>query len=212
MNSYRNIPLWENVRRLEILGEFRNDVVRYFENCEHPERAWMVDGPIENTEAVQARQRINSTVDQAQRIIEAAGIAPSMRWMPPRMMGGHVQQINLLLNLFELDRFQIPSQNAVDFIERAIGVYQSDRMAAIRRTINPFWWLFRGLLWFARIPFVVLGAVGFDAARMERSVLGKFFKAIISAIMTLVGMVAALLTIFNEPGWWTAAKALLGIE
>ena len=115
----------------------------------------MVDGPIENTEAVQARQRINSTVDQAQRIIEAAGIPPSMRWMPPRMMGGHVQQINLLLNLFELDRFQIPSQNAVDFIERAIGVYQSDRMAAIRRTINPFWWLFRGLLWFARIPFVV---------------------------------------------------------
>ena len=205
MNSYRHISLWENSRRLRVLEEFRNDVVSYFNNSSP---LGIGEGRREGTEAVQARQRINLTVPQAHHIIEAAGIAPSMRWMPPRMMGGHVQQINLLLNLFELDRFQIPSQNAVDFIERAIGVYQSDRMAAIRRTINPFWWLFRGLLWFARIPFVVLGAVGFDAARMERSVLGKFFKAIIA----LVGLAAALLTIFNEPGWWTAAKALLGIE
>ena len=206
MNSYRNIPLWENVRRLEILGEFRNDVVRYFDNCEHPEGAWMLDSPIENTEAVQARQRINSTVDQAQRIIKAAGIPQTITWTPPPAVGGYVQKIHMLFNLFEFTRFRIPSQNAVDLIERAIGVYQSDRMAAIRRTINPFWWLFRGLLWFARIPFVVLGAVGFDAARMEKSVWGKFFK------ITSVGLTAALLTIFNESGWWTAAKALLGIE
>ncbi len=205
MNSYRHISLWENSRRLRVLEEFRNDVVSYLNNSSP---LGIGEGRREGTEAVQARQRINLTVPQAHHIIEAAGIGPSMRWMPPRMMGGHVQQINLLLNLFELDRFQIPSQNAVDFIERAIGVYQSNGMAAIRRTINPFWWLFRGLLWFARIPFVVLGAVGFDAARMERSVLGKFFKAIIA----LVDLAAALLTIFNEPGLWTAAKALLGIE
>ena len=208
MNSYRNIPLWENVRRLEILGEFRNDVVRYFDNCEHHEGAWMIDRPIENTEAVQARQRINSTVDQAQRIIEAAGIPQTITWTPPPAVGGYVQKINMLSNLFEFTRFRIPSQNAVDLIERAIGVYQSDRMAAIRRTINPFWWLFRGLLWFARIPFVVLGAVGFDAARMEKSVLGKFFKA----ILTLLLATSALLTILNLLGWLPAAKALLGIE
>ena len=205
MNSYRHISLWENSRRLRVLEEFRNDVVSYFNNSSP---LGIGEGRREGTEAVQARQRINLTVPQAHHIIEAAGIAPSMRWMPPRMMGGHVQQINLLLNLFELDRFQIPSQNAVDFIERAIGVYQSDRMAAIRRTINPFWWLFRGLLWFARIPFVVLGAVGFDAARMERSVLGRFFKA----ILTLLLATSALLKILNLLGWLPAAKALLGIE
>ena len=51
---------------------------------------------------------------------------------------------------------QIPANTAVDFIERALGVYQSDRRAALVRTINPLWWLSRGLLWFARIPFVFL--------------------------------------------------------
>ena len=209
MNSYKNISWWENARRLRILEEFRNDVVGYF-NSSSP--LGIGEGRREGTEAVQARQRINLTVLQAHHIIEAAGIAPSMRWMPPRMMGGHVQQIDLLLNLFELDRYQIPANQAVGFVEMALGVYQSDRTAALHRTINPFWWLFRGLLWFARIPFVVLGAVGFDAARMERSALGKCFKAIISAIITLVMMAAALLTILNYLGWLQAAKTLLGIK
>ena len=209
MNSYRHISLWENSRRLRVLEEFRNDVVSYFNNSSP---LGIGEGRREGTEAVQARQRINLTVDQAHRIIIEADIAPTVTWTPPPMFGGSAQRIYLILNLFELDYYQISAKHAVAFIERAIGVYQSDRRAALRRTINPLWWLFRGLLWFARIPFVVLGAVGFDAARMERSVLGKFFKAIISAIITLVGMAAALLTIFNEPGWWTAAKALLGIE
>ena len=209
MNSYRNIFIWENTRRIEALEEFRNDVVSYFNNYVHDEHSWMVEGRgIENTEAVQARRRINSTVAQAQRIIEAAGIPQIIMWTPSPMVGGNAQQIDVLPSLFELDSFRIPHKRAVDLIERALGVYQSDRIAALRRTINPLWWLFRGLLWSVRIPFIFLGAMGYDAARMERSALGKFFKAIIA----LVGMAAALLTIFNEPGWRTAAKALLGIE
>ena len=205
MNSYKNISWWENTRRLRILEEFRNDVIGYF-NSSSP--LGIGEGRRERTEAVQARHRINLTVPQAHHIIEAAGIAPSMRWIPPRMMGGHVQQIDLLLNLFELDRYQIPAKHTVGFIEMALGVYQSDRAAALVRTINPLWWLFRGLLWFGRIPFVFLGAVGFDAGRAERSGLGKFFKA----TFALVTAAAALLTILNLLGWLSAAKSLLGIE
>ena len=111
----------------------------------------------------------------------------------------------MLFNLFEFPRFRIPFQNAVDLIERAIGVYQSDRMAAIRRTINPFWWLFRGLLWSVRIPFILLGAMGYDAARMERSNAGKNVKL-------LLAISALLLTILKLMGWLPAAKAQLGIE
>ena len=156
MNPYRNISLRDNSRRLRILEEFRNDVVSYF-NHSSPLR--LGEGRREETEAVQARQRINLTVIQARRITEAAGIAPSMTWTPPRMMGGRVQEIDLFLNLFELDRYHISANHAVGFIEMALGVYQSDRTAALRRTINPFWWLFRWLLWFARIPFLVLSAM-----------------------------------------------------
>ena len=193
MNSYRNISIRENTRRIEVLQEFHNDVISYFDS---------------STEATEARQRINLKVDQVCRIIVKADIATTMTWTAPPAVGGRKQQLDILLNLFNLDRYRIPVDYAVDLIERAIGVYQSDRTAAWVRTFNPFWWLFRGLLWSVRIPFIFLGAMGYDAARMERSAWGKFFKAIIS----LVGMAAALLTIFNEPGWRTAAKALLGIE
>ena len=205
MNSYRNIPLWENTRRIAILQEFRNDVVSYFDNCKYE---WMVDGVIENDDAKQAHQRINSTLDQATRIIEAAGIPQTVRWTPPPVVGGYVQQIHILLNLFELTSFRIPSQRAVDLIERALGVYRSDRMAALRRTINPFWWLFRGLLWSVRIPFIFLGAMGYDMARMERSAWGKLFKVLVGVAQFAL----ALLMILNLLGLLPIAKALLGIK
>ena len=208
MNSYKNIPMWENARRRHVLEEFHDDVVSYFNNLVHNEDSWMVEGQIENTDAVLARQRINHTVDQAQRIIRAAGIAQIIKWTPPPQVGGYVQQIDVLPNLFELTSFQIPHTRAVDLIERALGVYQSDRPAAFRRTINPLWWLFRWLLWFARIPFVFLGAVGFDAARAEGSVVGKFFKAIFASLAAT----AALLTVLSFLGQLPWAKALLGIE
>ena len=205
MNAYKNIPLWENSRRCRVLVEFRDDVVSYFNNSSI---LGMGEGRREKPEAVQARRRINLTVIQAQRIIEAAGIAPTITWTPPPMIGGYVQRIDVIFNLFELDRYQIRADHAVGFIEMAFGVYQSDREAALRRTINPFWWLFRGLLWFARIPFVFLGAVGFDVARAEGSALGKFFKV----IFALVTATAALLTILNLLDWLPGAKALLGIK
>ena len=205
MNSYKNISLWENTQRLRVLGEFRNDVVNYFNNSRYTET---VGSRTENAEAVQARERINHTVLQAKRIIEAAGIPQTATWTPPRRSMEYKQQIHLIFNLFEFDSYQIPPQNAIDLIERAIGFYESDSRAAFFRTINPFWWLWRGFLWFTRIPFVFLGAVGFDAGRAEGSTLGKFFKA----IFALVSVTAGVLTILNYLGWLPAARALLGIE
>ncbi len=208
MNSYRNIPLWENTRRLRVLEEFGNDVVKYFDNSKYE---WMLEGRTENSDAVQARPRINSTLDQARRIIAAGGISELITWTPPPAVGGHVQQLHVFPNLFELHRFHIKPQYAVDLIERTHGVYQRDRPAALRRTINPFWWLFRGLLWFTRIPFVFLGAVGFDAGRAEGSVFGKIFKLLLATSAALVSAAAAVLTILHHLGWLEEAKALLGI-
>ena len=205
MTSYEDIPLWENASRCRALMEFRENVISYFNNSS-PVR--MGGDRIEKPEAVRARHRINLTTINVRRIIVAAGIAPIMMWSPPPMIGGHVQKIDLIFNVFKLDRYQISGRHAVGFIEMALGVYQSDRTAALRRTINPLWWLFRGLLWCTRLPFVVLGAVGFDAPRAERSVLGRLVK-LVAALLTAT---AALLTIVNLLGWLPGAKALLGIK
>ena len=105
---------------------------------------------------------------------------------------------------FELDRQRIPEGHAVDLIEKAIGVYQSNRTAALRRTINPFWWLKGSLLWFLSIPFIVLGALGFNATHTEGSVFGQSFKLLLA--------ISALLTIVNYLGWLPAALSLIGGE
>ena len=205
MNSYKNIPLWEHARRCRVLAEFRNDVISYFNNSS---AQGIGASRTEKIEAVQARQRINRTVLQAQRIIEAAGISSTITWTAPAVVGGYVRQVDLISNLFELDGFHVPANTAVDLIERALGFYQDDRTAAKIRTFNLLWWLFRGLLWLARIPFIFLGAMGFDAARAEGSALGKFFKAIFSLLFAS----SALLTILNLMGWLPAVKSLLDIE
>ena len=197
----RSIPLWENVRRCRVLEEFRNDVISYFSNGSP---LGMGEDRRDEDEAVQVRRRINHTVDQAHRIIVAAGLAPMVMLTPSPMIGGYAQPIDVILNLFELHDCQISEKRAVDLIERALGVYQSDRTSALRRTINPFWWLFRVLLWFVRIPFVFLGAVGFDVVRAEGSTLGNIFKLLIAT--------SALLTILNLLGWLSAAKVLLSIK
>ena len=201
MNSYRNIPIWENVRRVEVLGKFHKDAVSYFSNSN---AMGLGEGRRENTDAVQARQRINLTSTQAYRIIAAAGIATTITWTPPPAVGGYVRRIEVFSNLFGLDSHQISPDYVVGFIERAIGVYQFDHKAALRRTINPFWWLKRSLLWLLSIPFVLLGAVGFDAGRAEGSFLGKIFKLLLAT--------SAVLTILNNLDWLEEAKALLGIE
>ena len=95
MNSYKNIPLWENARRRRVLVEFRNNVFSY-----------------SNTDATQARRRINLTVDQAHCIIVAAGITPIRRRMAPAL--GVTLDINVIVNLFDLHENEMSENCAVD--------------------------------------------------------------------------------------------------
>ena len=202
MNSYRDISIWENKRRLWALEQFHNDVLTYFFKKERKD----VD------EAGKAHQRINFAAIQALHIIRAAGINTAVTYSPPPATGRPAQHVDLISNILLLAEFNVPESvlevQLISFIEMALGVYQSDRTEAWVRTFNPFWWLFRGLLWFTRIPFVLLGQIGFNAARAEGSALGKFFKAIIA----LVTVAASLLTTLHLLGWLPAAKSLLGIE
>ena len=202
MNSYKNIPIWENSRRLRVLEQFHSDAITYFFKKERKDE----DG------AGEAHQRINFAAIQALHIIRAAGVNTKVTYSPPPATGRPDQRIELISNLYQFGEFSVPESvlevQLISFIEMALGVYRIDRPGAWRRTINPLWWLFRGLLWFVRIPFVFLGAVGFDAARAERSASGKFFKA----TFALLTAAAALLTILNLLGWLSAAKSLLGIE
>lgn len=201
MNSYKHIPIWENSQRTKDLCKFRDDVVLFFRNSEY---LGVGIGRVENDQAREVRQRLNLTRVEVHRFIEAAGIAPIVTWTPPPNIGGYVKEIDVVLNLFELRQFQIPTTGLIDFIEMAIGVYLSDRKAAWRRTVNPLWWLWRGFLWSFQIPFFFLGSVGFNVTRAEERGWGKWVR--------LLTVVAEVLTILYLMGWLPAAKTLLGIK
>ncbi len=173
MNSYRRIHFWENTRRLQILKKFHSDVVIYFNS---PKK----------TESVQARERITHTVDWAHHIIYGANVNPIIKWRAPSNVGRYTHDVDVIYNVFKLDEFEIPESQVTDLIERAIGVYQSTRRAALFRTINPFWWLFRLLMWFARIPFIVLDEIGFPTTSWEGSLLGKRLKVLLLGVGTVL--------------------------
>ena len=116
-----------------------------------------------------------------------------MHWTPPRLVGGPAADVDLFGDLFHLP-WGITSTHVIDFLDRAIGVYEEDERAALIRTYNPFWWLQRGLSWLGRIPFRVLRAVGINTTRLEGTGVG----AAIGLVTTLVTLAAALLTISNQ--------------
>ena len=204
MNSYKHIHLWENRRRIRFLEEFRSDVISYFENSRPTQDLGGPSGRTarEGDGAAQTREQLTLKVPQAHWIIKAANIDPAITEVPAPAIGGPVLKINTILNLFDLD--SDTRQRAVDFIDMTLGVYQNDRRAAKIRTFNPFWWLWRALLWFARLPFVLMSDVGFDGARAEASVVGKLSKVIL--------LLSAVLTILNYLDLLDPAKVLLGLS
>ena len=204
MNGYKNITFWENERRLKKLIKFRNYVVDYF-NDSHKDTFGI--HPTEGEKAKHSRRKINLMIDEVHKMIIAAGINCNIRWVPPPAVGGYAGKVDVLINLSNLYRFNISPHDAIDLIERAIGVYQSDRRKSVFRTFNPFWWMSRLLYWFARTPFSLIEVAGFDATRAERSTLGRFVKI----IFILISVIASLLAILYYMGWLEILKSALEI-
>ena len=146
-------------------------------------------------------------IPEVSEIVDASGIPATIHWTPPALLGGHTQVVRIFDNLFMLDRFSIQPQYALDILERSIGVYVDDRMGSLFRTFNPLWWLGRAIMRFARIPFSLIAAAGFDAERAESSTLGRLVKA----VMVLIPVIAALLAILDQIGRLDMFMALIGV-
>lgn len=193
MKHYKKMLIWENTLRLRKLISFANLVTQYFNNLE----------PIgflevkEDNKARRARSEINSVIDEAHRFIIEAGITPIIYYSPPPAFGGLAGTIDVVQNIFNLHRFQIPPQDLLDFIQRAVGIYDNDRFNAFLRTINPFFWIYLLLDFLVSIPFKLLGLTGFDQSKMENSLIGRMFKL----VSTVLICAATFLTILEKLGY-----------
>jgi hypothetical protein len=120
---------------------------------------------------------------------------------------GFAAEINLITNLFNLDRQRIPVSKAFDFLDRAIGDYQRLETKLRRQSWNPFYWIRLGFFTLLSLPFRILGAAGFDARALEQSLIGRIFKA----VEALVIFLAALLTVLHLLGLPTSVSSLVGL-
>lgn len=204
MKYYRALPIWTTKKRLEVLETFYSDVQDYYENSR---AVWRVNGRIEEAAAKSARQRINFSLHKAHDAIKASGVSTIITYTPAPIVGGPIQNLDLVLNLFNIGDYQIAPDSVIGVIEQSLGVYRDDISAARRRTLNPFWWFGKFLSWFAAIPFTVIRKAGFDANRAEQSIIGK----LLFLVFYMIPIIASLLTIFDLLDLLEKIKELLGL-
>ena len=194
MRNHNKILIWENERRLNKLVEFHQLVIEYFNNIDVE---WISDRRIENQAAQMARTKINQAIPEAHSIIHHSGINPNLTVIPAPAVGGRVTTVNLIHNIFILDKFYMGEEadrecnDILDIIERVIGIYKSNHKSALIRTFNPFFylgWLFDII---SDLPFIAIGKFGFNQQKAKMSVMGRLVKG----ILYLITVLAAFLTI-----------------
>lgn len=188
MSYYRKATIFENKHRKALLESFLDLIRNYENNCEYSN----VVGRIENDEARLLRGQINRSMNASSRSMAMAGVGVLVQHQDPPMIGGRVQTIDIVQNIFNLADFQMSIQVTIDRVERAIGVYEADASAAKVRTFNPFWWTWRLLEEVSYLPFRIIGSAGFNGEKLAASTVGRIVRTSILGIE----LTAALLTIY----------------
>ena len=135
---YRDITFFENRDRLKLLMEFRYLALQYFENST---LNMEIGENNENSVAQDARNKITHFLVEAYTVIRLADIKTAAISSPSLLFGGQGKNMDLILNIFNIVRNDIPSSVVLDYIDKAIELYTSNRLSSFIRTINPFYWI-----------------------------------------------------------------------
>jgi hypothetical protein len=173
---------WECKRRLALLRRFRVLAFDYFENIKYAH--WSSGGapPSMNDKAQKARHEMNQLMGDAVLSFDLLRIPHVVFYQPPLMASGYAQNLDVIVNAFDLYSFQIPSHRFFDCIDMAIGAYERECQKLRRQSFNPLYWLELLIVGFLRLPFRLLGAAGFDARKAENSLLGKLSKVALGVV------------------------------
>jgi len=187
------------------LIEFRNSVIDYFNNCEYGD--YLTRDFSENDKARCLRSTLNRNLLSIQDIVYYADVTSHIIYTPPPIVGGYVQNINLISNIFHLYQYEIEPKYLLDFIDRAIGVYKNDQIKSLLRTFNLFFWIGILLDFIVSAPFKLLGRAGISTKEIEESNLGKIAKL----ILYITSLAAGVVSIAQPLGWLDHLKKMIGL-
>ena len=181
---------FECKKRLLELRVFHGLAARYFTNVVGAKGS-METGPFEDTDARNLRSAMNKMMKSVSESFDKVNIPRAVHYIPPRLLGGPIMDIDLVWNVFDLWRYKLSPRLLDDVLNRAIGAFEEEKRRLFCQFFNPFYWLNIVL----GIPFRLLTAVGLDGTRYEESVFGKLVKV----CLAVVGFVAAILDIQDHP-------------
>lgn len=189
MEGYKKITFWQNISYRKYLNEYQSQVKKYFGLIDYDYSRNIID----NEGSRKIRTYLNRQNELLQKIFLGVGLSPNVIHTPPPAIGGLMQRINLIDNLFNLQNYDIEPQELIDFIDQIYGVYERDFLNSIIRTLNPFYWLGRVLEIIASVPFYLLGQIGFNQHKLESSLTGQVIKLLIK-ILSIVSLFWGLLS------------------
>ena len=195
MRHYTKILIWENKRRIKKLREFRNLMIRYFNNSQ----VGLGGGRVEEDAAQEAKSKINLLIAEVHSIILNSGVNPVLSWTPPAGLGDHAVEVDLIENIFDLDLFDIGPSNLLAVIDEVIEKYDSNRKAVFVRTCNPFLYLGWMLDIISDLPFIVMGIFGFNQQKIKMSTIGRLIKGALYLITVIAFLAILHLLGFLEP-------------
>lgn len=181
---------WEARRRFVQLRDFRKLMFDYFDDLSY----WNAghQPPVEGDKAQRARHEINLQIEEIVASFNLVDRGRKVVFTAPPALGSRKEIVDVTADMFQLYIHRDSVQMAFDAVDRAIGQY-GRRAAYLRKHLfDPlFWgkWLFA---WIVRIPFQILGAAGFNAGAIERSLFGRLVKAIEGFILFLAGLLTVL--------------------
>jgi hypothetical protein len=132
---------WECKRRLALLRRFRVAAFDYFENIEYA--SWMAGGapPKMNVTAQTARNEMNRMMGDVVMSFDLLSIPRIVFYQPPPISRGYAQNLDVILNVFDLYSFQLPTEKVFDCTDVAIGAYERECQKLLRKVFNPFYLL-----------------------------------------------------------------------
>jgi len=205
MSYYKHITYFTNRNRIALLMSFLKLAKDYYENSTY---SWYTDSTMEQPKAKQVRSEINRILDKSREAILSTRIPIYIRRHPAPAVGGFLQDIDLLNNMFGQYANGELSEYLFDCIERSIGKYEHDRTASIIRTVNPFFWLNKIIMIIVSIPFKIIGKFGFNQEKAEASIPGRISQFILY-IATIATLIASVIYILDAFGKWDKTLILI---
>ncbi len=157
---------------VRFLIEFKEDLKIYYQSKKNYYKSAIYEE--ENNDEL--REKINRSSSMAASYILLSGLPTTIKYAPPPAIGGFAGDIDLIANIFNLDKLQISESWLYDLIDRSIGIYAYWDKQKWKKWLNPFYWIGQII----RLPFLLINFSGFDSSKIEISIIGKMYKLIFS--------------------------------